>query len=144
MRRRSYPNPLLIIPEYAELRTQHPAETVKSPPSSQVSFGGVDAEEYDPSSPAESPKRQISSASLPESPTSPLSPNSQEVEKRLEEAKRHAKENARNKEIIDRLGLITGKKKEDGIGSATLGELSGNLQDPSANPLFRRRRSQSK
>ena len=123
MRRRSYPNPLLIIPEYAELRTQHPAETVKSPPSSQVSFGGVDAEEYDPSSPAESPKSQQSPTSSSESPTSPLSPRAKEIEESLKEAQENTKKNA--EESIKELTTT--------LGGAVV------LQDPSASSLLQRR-----
>ena len=102
-------------------------------------------QEYPPSSPAESPKRQISSVSSSESPTSPLSPSSQEVEKRLEDAKQNAEENRKNiQSVIGRLELEIGTKAtKNAIGSDTLGELSGDVQDPSANNLWQRR-SQSK
>lgn len=130
------------IQEYEE--PQHPAISIESPKTPTVTFGEAYMQEYPPSSPAESPKSQISSVSSFESPTSPLSPSSQEVEKRLEDAKQNAEENARNKEIIDRLGLEIGTKAtKNAIGSARLGELSGDLQSTSASSLLQRRRGQS-
>ena len=131
------------ILEYEE--PQHPASTIESPKTPTVTFGEAYMQEYPPSSPAESPKSQISSVSSFESPTSPLSPSSQEVEKRLEDAKQNAEENARNKEIIDRLGLEIGTKTtENAIHSTRLGELSGGvLKSPLQSSLLQRR-SQSK
>ena len=142
MRRRLSSNlqPALgTIQEYEE--PQHPASTIESPKTPTVTFGEAYMQEYLPSSPAESLKRQISS----KSPTPPLSPSSQEVEKRLEDAKQNAEENRKNTQsVIGRLGLEIGTKAtKNAIGSDTLGELSGDLQDPSASSLLQRR-SQSK
>ena len=143
MRRRSGFNlqpALETIQEYEE--PLPPAGTIDSPKSPQVSFEEVDdVREYHLPSPAESHTRQLSPTSSSGSPASPLSPSLQEVEKRLEDAKQNAEENRKNiKSVSGRLGLEIGTKAtKNAIGLARLGELSGDLQNPSANSLWQRR-----
>ena len=86
-----------------------------------------------------------------ESSILPISPSSQEIEKKWEEAKKNAEINAEESKremqsVIDRLGLEIGDKKLNSfaIASATLGKLSGGvLKSPLESSLLQRR-SQSK
>ena len=100
---------------------------IDSPTTPTVTFGEDGVRKYQSPSPAESPKRQISSVSSSESPTSPLSPCAKEIEESLKEAQENTKKNA--EESIKELTITL-------VGAVV-------LQDPSASSLLQRR-SQSK
>ena len=118
--------PLGAIQEYEE--PPHPASTIDSPTTPTVTFGEDGVRKYQSPSPEESPKRQISSVSSSESPTSPLSPRAKEIEESLKEAQKNTKKNA--EESIKELTTTL-------VGAVV-------LQDPSASSLLQRRRDQSK